>query len=160
MDDDFTVRPLTDADAPALASMLKSQSPEYVRFFTPFTFDEAAVAAILAGSGQDVYMGLYWRARLAGFFMLRGWDAGYEVPAYGVLVDEAHSGYGLTTLTLGLAKAICRLRAAPRLMLKVHPDNARAKRLFERAGFKQTGVEPGSGGLVYHLDFNGPSGKV
>jgi RimJ/RimL family protein N-acetyltransferase len=160
MADDFMVRPLADADAPALASLLQSQSPEYVRFFTPFAFDEAAVSEILAGSGRDVYMGLHWRARLVGFFMLRGWDAGYEVPAYGVLVDEAHGGYGLTTLTLGLAKAICRLRRAPRLMLKVHPDNARARRLFERAGFRQTGVEPRGGVLVYHFDFNGPSGKV
>ena len=159
-DDSFTVSPLTAADAAALAALLQSQSADYVRFFTPFRFDEAAVSAMLAGHKSDVYSGIRWRGRLVGFFMLRGWDAGYEVPAYGVLIDEAHAGYGLTTLSLRMAKAVCKLRASARLMLKVHPANARARKLFERAGFKQTGVETATGSLVYHFDFDGPSGKI
>jgi hypothetical protein len=32
-------------------------------------------------------MGIYWQAELR-FFMLRGWDEGFDVPAYGVLIDE------------------------------------------------------------------------
>jgi ribosomal protein S18 acetylase RimI-like enzyme len=36
-------------------------------------------------------------------------------------------------------------------MLKVHPENGRAKSLYERFGFKQTGVDEKKNNLVYHL---------
>jgi RimJ/RimL family protein N-acetyltransferase len=86
--------------------------------------------------------------------MLRGWDNGYEVPSYGVLIDEKYNGYGLTRLSLKLAKSICKLRHVPRIMLKVNAGNKIAKRLFEEAGFNQTGVDARTGNLIYHFDFN------
>jgi RimJ/RimL family protein N-acetyltransferase len=98
-------------------------------------------------------MGMYWQDRLIGFFMLRGWNSGYEIPAYGVLVDEKYSGYGLTRLSLKLAKSICKLRHVPRIMLKVNADNTIAKRLFEESGFTQTGVDAQTGNLIYHFAF-------
>lgn len=152
--DDLTIRPLNLEDAPDLSSLLLGQSPAYVRFFTPFKFDLPSVASLLAGQGTDVFMGLYRQDRLIGFFMLRGWDSGYETPAYGVLIDEKYSGYGLTRLSLKLAKSICKLRRAPRLMLKVNAENIIARRLFVEAGFAQTGVDAQTGNLIYHFDFN------
>lgn len=140
-------------DASDLSSLLLAQTPAYVRFFTPFNFDPSSVASVLAEQGTDVFMGMYWRDRLIGFFMLRGWDSGYEIPSYGVLIDEKYSGYGLTRLSLKLAKNICKLRHVPRIMLKVNSDNIIAKRLFEEAGFTQTGVDAQTGNLIYHFDF-------
>ncbi|MBL8155080.1 MAG: GNAT family N-acetyltransferase, partial [Anaerolineae bacterium] len=90
---------------------------------------------------------------LAGFFMLRGWDAGYDVPAYGVTIAQAYSGLGLARLSLDLSKTICRLRQVKRLMLKVHPENTVAKRLYEQAGFVQTGIDPRNANLIYHFEF-------
>jgi RimJ/RimL family protein N-acetyltransferase len=152
--DDFAVRPLYAADASALSSMLLAQTPAYVRFFTPFDFRHPSVVSLLAAQREDVFMGMYRGERLAGFFMLRGWDDGFEIPSYGVLVDERYSGYGLTRLSLKLAKSICKLRRAPRIMLKVNPDNKIAKRLFEEAGYAKTGVDAQTGNLVYHLDLD------
>lgn len=152
--DDLTIRPLTSEDASDLSSLLLAQSLDYVRFFNPFKFDHPSVAEILAGRGSDVFMGIYRQERLIGFFMLRGWNRGYEIPSYGVLIDEKHSGYGLTRLSLKLAKSICKLRHVPRIMLKVNADNIIAKRLFEEAGFAQTGVDAQTGNLIYHFDFN------
>lgn len=152
MADGFTVRPLAAADAPQLSRMLRAQSPAYVRFFTPFSFDLDTINGMLARQREDIFMGIYLRDELAGFFMLRGWDEGYEAPSYGVLIDERFSGYGLTRLSLKMAKSICKLRRAPRLILKVHPDNAVAKTLFEEAGFTRAGQDEASGNLVYHFN--------
>jgi RimJ/RimL family protein N-acetyltransferase len=155
MGEAFTIKPLQASDAPKLASMLCSQPVEYVRFFTPFDFDQATISNILDKRKQDVYMGMYWQNRLVGFFMLRGWDEGYEVPTYGVLVDEKFSGYGLTTASLRMAKTICKLCRSPRIMLKVHLSNSRAKRIFERAGFIQTGIDRENDTFIYHFDLDG-----
>jgi RimJ/RimL family protein N-acetyltransferase len=151
--DDLTIRPLNSEDASDLSSLLLAQTPAYVRFFTPFNFDLPSVANLLVEQGADVFMGMYRQDRLIGFFMLRGWNSGYEIPAYGVLIDEKYSNYGLTRLSLKLAKSICKLRRAPRIMLKVNAGNIIAKRLFEESGFTQTGVEAETGNLIYHFDF-------
>ncbi len=82
------VRSLEVEDTPALSAMLRAQSQTYTRFFNPFKFDPETIASLLAKRNRDVFTGIYWQAGLAGFFMLRGWDAGFDVPAYGVLIDE------------------------------------------------------------------------
>jgi RimJ/RimL family protein N-acetyltransferase len=152
MVDGFKILPLEKEDAPQLSEMLRAQSPDYTRFFTPFSFDQDAMTDILVRKNLDVFMGIFWGDELAGFFMLRGWDEGYEAPSYGVLIAEKYRGYGLTRLSLKMAKSICKLRQSPRIMLKVHPDNMAARSLFEEAGFIQTGSDAANGCLVYHFD--------
>ncbi len=148
---DLSVRPLRAEDARAVSEMLRAQRPEYARFFHAFSFDADDIARMLAGRGRDVYMGLLWRDELAGFFMLRGWDEGYEVPALGAFVAEKYRGLGLMNLTVELAKVICRLRGASRVMYKSHPDNAPARKAAAM-GFTQGGVDPATGNLVFYLD--------
>lgn len=131
--------------------MLRAQPPEYARFFYAFSFEVKEIARILATRERDVYMGVYWRDELLAFFMLRGWDAGYEVPSFGVFVDEKQRGRELMKITLDVAKLICRLAGAPRLMAKIHPDNV-SPRGARRLGLMQTGVEAHTGNIIYHLD--------
>jgi RimJ/RimL family protein N-acetyltransferase len=155
MKEELIVRPLKTEDAASVVLMLQSQPPQYARFFTPFSFDEETLADILSRQAQDVYMGLYWLDQLIGFFMLRGWDAGYEVPSFGILIDEKFRGYGLEMLSLETAKIICRLRGVPRLMIKMHPDNISAKGVARKIGFTLTGNEAESGNLIYHFEIKG-----
>lgn len=159
MNGNITIRALDATDAPELSAMLSSQTHEYSRFFTPFGFDRDTIAAILAKRERDIFMGTYWQNRLVGFFMLRGWDEGYEVPAYGVLIDETHRGYGLAKLSLEMAKIICTLCHAPRMMLKVHPQNIAAKMLFEEARFALHGTDT-RGHLVYYFEINDRTAKL
>ena len=147
----LTVRELRAEDAGLVSALLKSQPTEYARFFYAFSFEEADIARLLSARERDVYSGVFWRGRLAGVFMLRGWDAGYEVPSFGVLIDERHRGGAFMRLALDMAKMICRLSGAPRLMAKIHPDNV-SPRGARRLGFTPVGVEAESGNVVYHME--------
>jgi hypothetical protein len=148
---DFTIRPLGVVDAAAVSRLLRAQPPEYARFFYAFGSDEEEIARILGARRRDVYSGMFWRGELAAFFMLRGWDAGYEVPSFGVLVDVRHRGRAFMRIALDVAKLVCRLAGAPRLLAKIHPDNV-SPRGARRLGLVQTGVEPETGNVIYHID--------
>jgi RimJ/RimL family protein N-acetyltransferase len=145
------MRPLEPIDAVAISAFMRSQSSEYLRFFHAFGADESAIAEMLAASKTDVFSGVFWQADLVGVFMLRGWDAGYEVPSFGVLIDEKHRGGAFMRLTLDTAKLICRLSGAKRLMAKIHPDNV-SPRGARRLGLHQTDVEESTGNIIYHLE--------
>ena len=148
---DFTIRALGVEDAAAVSGLLRAQPPEYARFFYAFGSGEEEIARILAARERDVYSGVFWRGELAAVFMLRGWDAGYEVPSFGVLVDVKHRGRAFMRISLDVAKLICRLSGATRLMAKIHPDNV-SPRGARRLGFVQTGVEAETGNVVYHME--------
>ncbi len=148
---DFQIRPLGVEDAAAVSGLLRAQPPEYVRFFYAFGFGEEEIARVLGARERDVYSGIFWRGELACFFMLRGWDAGYEVPSFGVLVDVKHRGRAFMRIALDVAKLICRLEGAPRLMAKIHPDNV-SPRGARRLGLVQTGHEAETGNVIYHID--------
>jgi RimJ/RimL family protein N-acetyltransferase len=150
--DALVVRPLAVADAAAWSALLAGQPTEYMQYFIPFQFDQAPLTEILTNAKHDLYMGLWWGESLIGFFMLRGWDHGYDIPAYGVTIDQRFRNRGLGRLTLELSRSICKLRNAKRLMLKVHPLNTAAKQLYESFGFVYTSDDAKNGNLVYHLD--------
>ena len=148
---DFTIRALRAEDAAKISALLRAQPPEYARFFYAFGSGEEEVARILAAREKDIYSGMFWRGELAAVFMLRGWDAGYEVPSFGVLVDVKHRGRAFMRIALDVAKLTCRLAGATRLMAKIHPENV-SPRGARRLGFVQTGVEPETGNVVYHME--------
>jgi GNAT superfamily N-acetyltransferase len=81
--------------------------------------------------------------------MLRGLDAGFASPAFGVYVAERHAGRRLGTVALAFAEAWCSLNGCPEIMLTVHPDHARARQLYEDRGFVASGESSAVGNLVY-----------
>ena len=160
MKQDLTIRPLTVEDARDLSSLLQSQSAEYTRFFTPFSFDRGTLRKILSEQNEDAYMGLFWGSQPVGFFMLRGLDAGYEAPAFGILIDREIRGFGLEMLSLETAKILCKLRGAPGMITKVHPDNMSAKGVLRKIGFTLRGVESQSGRLIYYCEVKQTASRV
>lgn len=152
---DFLLRPLTPADAAAVVSLLSSQPAEYLRFFYAFGADEAAVADILKLRRKDVYSGLYWQERLVCVFMLRGWDSGYRIPSFGLVVAADHRGREVLTVALEAAKLISRLAGSDRMMCKVHPDNVSATRGALRLGFVAESEEAETGNIIYYLELRG-----
>lgn len=128
-----------------------SQNPAYIRFFYALGFDEEAIRNTLTVSKSDIYSGVFWEGEIAGIFMVRGWDEGFDIPAFGVLIDEKYRGGSFMRLTLDIAKLICKLSGSQKLMAKIHPDNM-GPRGARRLGLHQVGVEESTGNIVYHLE--------
>jgi len=142
---ELTIRPLLADDAGPLAALLAAEPPEYLAHFHPFPFDTEAIRERLAGAKRDRYWSLLAAGQIAGFFMLRGFDAGYARPSFGVYVGSRHSGLGLARLALQFSLAWSRVNGVESVMLKVHSENAAARRVYLEAGFKSDSICPNTG---------------
>lgn len=151
MNKSLTIRQLESADVTIIVEFMRKQSPEYLRFFYAFNSDETAISEMLAKDKSDIYSGIFWQANLIGIFMLRGWDEGYEIPSFGIVIDEQYRGYALLTLTLETAKLTCRFLGVKGFMLKHHPENKPFQKL-QRMGFYQTGIEESTGNILLFTD--------
>ncbi|HYI41896.1 MAG TPA: GNAT family N-acetyltransferase [Allosphingosinicella sp.] len=149
---DFLLRPMIPSDAASIAGLLQSQPAEYLRFFYAFGADEAAIAEILKSREKDVYSGLFWQGALICVFMLRGWDEGYDIPSFGLVVAADRRGREVLTVAMEAAKLISRLAGADRMMCKVHPGNVGATRGALRLGWIADCEEPETGNLIYYFD--------
>lgn len=147
----LAIKTFEPGDAAAISAFVRSQPQRYVRFFYAIGSDEADIAGILGRCVRDVYSGVYWHGELIGIFMVRGWDEGYEIPSFGVLIDEKYRGGSLLRLTIDTAKLIAKLSGAKLLMAKLHPDNG-SRRTAQRLGFREVGAEESTGNVVYHTD--------
>ncbi len=55
----LAIRPLESTDVAAISAFMRSQPPEYLRFFYAFGADESAIAETLSASESDVYSGRF-----------------------------------------------------------------------------------------------------
>jgi RimJ/RimL family protein N-acetyltransferase len=136
---------LAARDSQELSRMLFSGTPQYRKFFQPFSFSPEDLNARLSASRRDQYWGMRYEENLVGFFMLRGWDEGFERPSFGVYVAETLSNRGLAKLALQHALNWCRQKGVSAVMLKVHPENTGARRVYEEAGFDFIEICPETG---------------
>ena len=136
--------------ATELSEKLLSAPGAYSKYFTPFDFDRLTISKILSKARKDTFFGVYIAGKIVGFFMLRGLDKGYKIPSYGVWIAPSYTGKGLGELTLKHAVAFCRVNGIEKLMLKVHPENIIAKKLYERNGFTVVGNDEMNGNIIYH----------
>lgn len=136
---------LTAHHSQELSRMLSSGRPEYGQYFHPFSCTADALGGRLSAARLDRYWGIRCGDRLAGFFMLRGWDKGYDRPAFGVYIAEEFADRGLSKLALQYSLTWCRLNDVSAVMIKVHPDNTHVRRVYEQAGFEFTGMCPDTG---------------
>jgi RimJ/RimL family protein N-acetyltransferase len=151
---DLEVRRLTEADAVAVSTLLTADPDDYRRHFHPFPTDPESVRTALAAAVEDVYWGI-WSEGLQAVVMLRGLDAGFTAPAFGVYVARASSGAGIARLAIALAEAWCRLNARREIMLTVHADNAAARRLYETTGYQFAGELSEAGHRIYRKKLDG-----
>jgi RimJ/RimL family protein N-acetyltransferase len=146
------IKRISANQAKELSELLLKSSKEYSKHFIPFEFDLENVSTAIGKANKDMFYGIYVEKKLIGFYMLRGWDAGFEVPSYGVWIAENYSSKGISKLTLNHAISICRINLIKRLMLKVHPDNLVAKKIYENFGFVYQGIDERIGHLIYFKD--------
>lgn len=109
--------------------------------FHPHPFTPAAAAERVRYHGKDVYCVAIAGERVLGYGMLRGWDEGYEVPSLGIAIHPAARGLGLGRALMLYLHAEARRRGAPRIRLKVYPENTVAVELYRSLGYEFSAVE-------------------
>ncbi|MFZ1280088.1 MAG: GNAT family N-acetyltransferase [Ignavibacteriaceae bacterium] len=144
------IKRLTIDHSKELSELLQSADKDYTQYFIPFVFDFEIILKILSNAIKDQYYGIFTDNKLVGFYMLRGFDEGYEIPSYGVWVAKDFSSKGISKLTLQHAISFCKINNIKKIILKVHPDNVIAKNIYESFGFIFEGVDKRIGHLIYY----------
>jgi ribosomal protein S18 acetylase RimI-like enzyme len=119
-------------------------------FFRPHPFTRVEARRIANEGGRDTYALLVEGGRPVAYGMLRGWTEGYPVPSLGIAVRTSAQGRGLGRLMMAHLHAWATRRGATVVRLRVHPDNLRARRLYETLGYAYAGEDRGE--LVMLLD--------
>jgi ribosomal-protein-alanine N-acetyltransferase len=112
-----------------------SLSEEDRRFFHPHPLTEAGARLVCEHSGADLYYALHTEERILAYGMLRGWDAGFEIPSLGMVVAADSRGRGLGKVVVSLLHEAARQRGAQRIRLKVYSENKVAQRLYRSLGY-------------------------
>ncbi len=135
------VKLLTTDACHDLSHLLLTSPAQYTKYFHPFNFQPTTLFKILEKTNKDCFFGIELdsyegRSELVGFYMLRGLDEGYKEPMYGVFISHKYSGKGLARFSIIHAECFCKFNDYHRLLLKVHPENIRAKNLYMSLGFQ------------------------
>jgi RimJ/RimL family protein N-acetyltransferase len=139
-DGDLVLRPLVEADAPALVTAI-GDDPDLDRWTRiPFPYSEEDARAFLASTEESAFVIL---DRATGE-ILGGIGARAQEPAIveiGYWVKAEARGRGVATRALVLVArfAFDELGAA-RVQLRTEPDNVGSQRVAEKAGFSREGV--------------------
>jgi RimJ/RimL family protein N-acetyltransferase len=100
----------------------------------PFNWAEANLRANYAG--RDYYALMMLDNKAIGYGFLRGWDDKYAIPSLGIYIDKPFRGSGAAKVLMEFLHLIATLRGASRVRLRVHPDNVRARRLYDLLGYR------------------------
>ena len=119
--------------------------------FDPFELTAERARAIACEPSSDLFFLARLDGEIVALSMLRGFDEGYEIPSFGILVDQERQGSGigrsLTTWTLRAARA----QGCPAVRLSVYARNERAVALYESLGFVEQSRAPvDRGGTADH----------
>lgn len=132
-------RPGWEADLARFFSDLRYAGDDAI--FHPHPGDEASLRSLAMATGDDLHY-LFVRGRdVVAYGLLRGWNAGYSVPSLGIAVHPAERAMGFGRLMMDWLEAMARQRNAPSVRLRVHKDNARARAMYERRGYRMAADE-------------------
>ena len=137
----FDSRPMTSEEAVALEALMAGEDAGYMMHFVGFSAP-GQLQDQLAEARQDVFMSIFSNNILAGFYCLRGLDAGYARPSFGVYIQSRMKGLGLACASVRAAIAWCAAKSIPVLMLKVSWQNEGARRIYLESKFVEMAVCP------------------
>lgn len=106
------------------------------RWFHPHPLTREEATRLCSYDGQDVYCVLADEGRVVAYGMLRGWEAGFEIPSLGIAVRPDARGSGVGRALMEHLHGVARARGATRVRLVVYADNVPARRLYEGLGYE------------------------
>ncbi|MEM6904136.1 MAG: GNAT family N-acetyltransferase, partial [Pseudomonadota bacterium] len=142
--------PLDPVIAAELDRMIAAEPPSYMAYLLGFT-GENSLTQQVARAREDRFTAILDGDAVAGFFCLRGFDAGYARPSFGIYVASHHQGRGLAKASMAEAISQARRAGADSILIKCHADNVSALKVYTDAGAVFTGLCPDTGQNTYDL---------
>lgn len=149
----FEVRSMNNDDAQLLEGMMRNEDEDYLRFFSAFDAPNE-LARQLSSSVRDQFFVLRNGSTIEGFFCLRGLDAGFSRPSFGVYIPSRFKGQGLAKLALESSVEWCRQHGVENLMLKVADANSQARCIYTAQGFQSIGKCDDTGHVIMERGIN------
>jgi len=137
---------LSSAEAPQVVALLREIDPS---LFDGLPLETDQLRATIASARRDRYWGVWDGSALQAVFFLRGLDAGFAAPAFGVAVASFAQRRGLGHLTLVFAETWSRAVGVKEMMLSVGAGNEPAMALYKRHGFSRTEERSPKGNVIY-----------
>ncbi len=140
---EITYREVSPWDAQELGYFFK-RNDAYIttRTFKAFSLNQESADRIALHPRRDLYYLAYLNNQLVGLSLLRGWDEGYEIPSFGIMIDSCFRGKGvgrqLTVWTLETA----RQKGCQKVRLTVYGTNRAGVALYESLGFVRQSETP------------------
>jgi len=133
----YSIRPVNPDDLKPLAQFFEANNHvETTRQFNPFPLTVETARWIVLEPHQDCYfVAATGTGGIIGFGMLRGWDEGYEIPSFGILVGAAIRGNGIGRELISYAIETACERDCPSIRLSVYEDNTSAIKFYKGLGF-------------------------
>lgn len=140
--EEIIFRALVPSDATSVATFFaRCRDHAEMAFFHPFPLTQETAHQLACEPRLDRYYVADVAQAVVGLSMLRGWDEGYEVPSFGVMVDPRwHSrgvGSRLTDFTIAAASEL----GCESVRLSVYSGNMRATSMYVRRGFLEVSRE-------------------
>lgn len=104
-------------------------------YFHPHPLDRATAERLCHYTGRDMYYVVGGVDTVDAYGMLRGWDAGFDVPSLGIAVRPSRRGAGLGRGLMSFLHTAAAGRGATRVRLTVEPANAAALNLYRNMGY-------------------------
>jgi ribosomal protein S18 acetylase RimI-like enzyme len=108
------------------------------KVFHPHPLTADAALELANHRGKDLYFVLLDGEDVIGYALLRGWDAGYDVPSLGIAIHPDMEGQGLARLLMHFLRHVAVRRGAKKILLRVHRTNKRAIGLYRSLGYTLT----------------------
>jgi FkbM family methyltransferase len=140
MTSNLRIEPLSPERAPAVAALFDAvRAAGDERFFHPHPLTAGEAHRLCTRSGEDYYcLAIDPNETAIAYGLLRGWEAGYATPSLGIAVHPAARGRGVARAMMAHLHAQAARCGAPRIRLRVYPENAPALRLYESLGYHFT----------------------
>ena len=110
---------------------------EITRQFTAFPLTSDTAYKIACTDHMDRYYFACWHEHTIALLMLRGWDQGFEIPSFGILVDHHYRGFGLGRQITEFGISEARNLGCQSIRLSVYASNVHAVRLYLFLGFQE-----------------------
>ena len=149
----YAVRPLAEADLPAILALCRGNPTYYEHMRLHPTLENLAesMTALPPGKGPEdkYFLGCFWEGRLLAVLDLIAAYPDLETAFLGwFILDKAHQGAGNGTALLAELLAFCKAHGFRYMRLGYIKGNPESERFWHRNRFAPTGVETGGGGYT------------